>query len=117
MEKQQVKTSNLASTSQFLSYSLHESGSEGFQSPGENEEERTIQNGHHTKLDFFIQGYSNGTVLSTCGSMKPGHGPDFLKGKGPYTLVLMPNVKEGFVNVEIKTSKEPFKGVFFTIGH
>ena len=43
--------------------------------------------------------------------MKPGHGPDFQRGNGPYSLVVVSNFKNGYVTVDIKSSNgKTFEG-------
>jgi hypothetical protein len=43
--------------------------------------------------------------------MKPGHGPDFQKGDGPFSLTLTKDGKAaGIIDVEIKTSGPTFEG-------
>ena len=60
------------------------------------------------RLQF--QGYSSGPPKGVCGTLKPGHGVDFQSGSGPFSLILAPKVKDGFIEVVLKSSGVTFKG-------
>ena len=61
-------------------------------------------------LPSLVLGYSSGPPISVCKSRKPGHGPDFQAGKGPFTLVLASNFKNGHITVDIKSTGKTFEG-------
>lgn len=57
-----------------------------------------------------VSGFESGPPLSVCSSLKPGHGPDFQKGHGPYRLEVGVAGKSGRLTVKLSSTGDPMRG-------